>query len=379
MSTVALNLLWLVPGDVGGSEESTLGSVRGLIELAPADLDLRLLVLRSFADAHPEVVAALPTEVLALSGRSRAARIGAEATWTRRRTQDVDLVHHAGGTAPLRSGTPYVLTLHDLQPLQATADRVHATGATHGRLKRSYLQAVVPRSVRGARAVVVPSAFVRETVLAATDLDPARMVVVPHGVEAHPRPTPADELRRRLDLDGPVVLYPAITYPHKDHLTLVEAFARVLVDHPTAVLVLTGRADSAEPDVLARIDRLGIAGRVRRTGRLPAEDVAGLYDLATVVAVPSRYEGFGLPAAEAMVHGTAVVAADATALPEVVGDAGVLVAPGDVEAWAAALGDVLGDPVGRERLAAAGLARAAGFGRLANAAALAEVYRRALG
>ncbi len=164
-----------------------------------------------------------------------------------------------------------------------------------------------------------------------------------------------------------MVLYPAITYPHKDHATLVAAFARALVDHPTAVLVLTGRADAAEAAVAEQIDRLGIAGRVRRLGRVPAADVAGLYDLATVVAVPSRYEGFGLPAAEAMAHGAPVVAADATALPEVVGDAGRLVAPGDVVAWGEALGEILGDPVLRQRLSEAGRVRSQGFGRAANA------------
>jgi alpha-1,3-rhamnosyl/mannosyltransferase len=244
-------------------------------------------------------------------------------------------------------------------------------------VKRAYLSTIVPRALREARRVIVPSAFVRASVLDRLDLDPSRVVVVPHGVERAPG-TPADELVRRLHLDGPVVLYPAITYPHKDHATLVEAFARVVVDHPTAVLVLTGRPDAAEADVLARVDRLGIGARVRRLGRVPAADVAGLLDLATVVAVPSRYEGFGLPAAEGLAHGAAVVASASTALPEVVGDAGVLVAPGDVTAWAGALSGLLADPVRRGALAEAGRVRATRFGRAANAAALAEVYRSAL-
>ncbi len=225
--------------------------------------------------------------------------------------------------------------------------------------------------------MIVPSAFVRTSVLDRLDLDHSQVVVVPHGVE-RATGTSVDELARRHGLDGPVVLYPAITYPHKDHATLVEAFARVLVDHPTALLVLTGRADSAEAEVLARIDRLGISSRVRRLGRVSAADLAGLLDLATVVAVPSRYEGFGLPAAEGLAHGAVVVASNGTSLPEVVGDAGILVSPGDVAAWAEALGGVLGDPARREALGRAGLARAAGFGRAANAAALAEVYRGAL-
>jgi alpha-1,3-rhamnosyl/mannosyltransferase len=226
--------------------------------------------------------------------------------------------------------------------------------------------------------VIVPSGFVRDTVLANTDLEPSKVVVVPHGVERGTNPTAASDLVARYGLDGPMVLYPAITYPHKGHATLVEAFARVLVDEPSAVLVLPGRADASEPELLSQVDRLGIGARVRRLGRIPAADVAGLYDLAAVVAVPSTYEGFGLPALEGMAHGAPVVASDATSLPEVVGDAGLLVAPSDVEGWASAIGGLLGDPRRRTRLAAIGLQRAQGFGRAANAAGLAEVYRTAL-
>jgi alpha-1,3-rhamnosyl/mannosyltransferase len=371
---VDINLLWLVPGQVGGTEESTVSSLLGLVALAPPDLQLRGLAREPFAAAHPEVASGLPLELLRLPGRSRPARIVAESTWLAARTGDADLVHHAGGTAPARSRGPYVITLHDLQPLLPADD---VGPRTHGRVKRGYLSAVVPRSLRAARRVVVPIAVVRRSLHELVGLDPTQVVGVAPRVERRAGTAP-EELTRRHRLDGPVVLYPAITYPHKDHATLVEAFALALVDHPTALLVLTGRADRAEADVLARIDRLGISSRVRRLGRVSAADLNGLLDLATVVAVPSRYEGFGLPAAEGLAHGAVVVASDCTSLPEVVGEAGLLVAPGDVPAWAEALGGVLGDPARREALRRAGLARADGFGRAANAAALAEVYRSAL-
>jgi alpha-1,3-rhamnosyl/mannosyltransferase len=293
-----------------------------------------------------------------------------ESTWLARRTRDVDLVHHAGGTAPARGTAPYVLTLHDLQPLERDA--------THSATKRAYLARVLPRSLRGARRVIVPSGFVRDTVVARGGVAPERLVVVPHGVARHPAPTPQAELAARHGLGGPVVLYPAITYPHKDHATLVRAFARVAPAHPDAVLVLTGRADRSEGEVMALVRDLGLTGQVRRLGRLSEADVAGLYAMATVVAVPSTYEGFGLPAAEAMAYGVPVLAADATALPEVVGDAGLLVPPGAVEAWVAGLGRLLDDGDERARRAAAGRARAERFSLRANAEGLAEVYRRAL-
>jgi glycosyltransferase involved in cell wall biosynthesis len=369
-AAVTVNLLWLVPGDVGGSEASTVASLRGLLELAPRDLDLRLLVLEPFIAAHPDLVASFPTEALPLSGRSRIARVVGESTWLARRTREVDLVHHAGGTAPPRGRAPYVLTLHDLQPMERQA--------THSAAKRAYLARVVPPSLRGARRVIVPSAFVRDTVAATGDVAPERIAVVPHGVARYPAPTPKALLVARHGLAGPVVLYPAITYPHKDHATLVRAFARVAATHPDAVLVLTGRADRSEPELEALVQQLGIAAQVRRLGRLSDADVAGLYAMASVVAVPSTYEGFGLPVVEAMAYGVPVVAADATALPEVVGDAGVLVPPGAVDAWAAALGRLVDDPVERARLVAAGRARAERYSLRANAEALAEVYRSAL-
>lgn len=369
--SVVVNLLWLVPDDVGGSEQATVASLLALAELNPTDLAVRLCVLEPFIGAHPEVTERFAVDVLRSSGRRRVARVFGELRWLPGRTGAADLVHHAGGTAPPRSRRPYVLTLHDLQPLEATA--------THSWFKRRYLAVVVPRALRGARRVIVPSEFVRSTVLARTGVDPERVVVVPHGVAVHTAATAAEVLRDQYHLDGRVVLYPAITYPHKDHQTLLEAFARVLDACPDALLVLTGRADSAEHQVQTTIGRLGIAERVRRLGRVSAADMAGLYGLAELVAVPSRYEGFGLPAAEAMAYGVPVVAADVSALPEVVADAGVLVPPGDVAGWAGALAGLLADPDRQSRLAAAGRDRVArSFSWGANARALADVYREAL-
>lgn len=369
-ATIGINLLWLVPGEVGGSEESTLASVRALVAHADPSLDLHLFVLESLVDAHPDVAADLPTEVLPLSGRARWGRVAAETTWLAARSRGLDLVHHAGGTAPPLRGAPYVLTLHDLQPLERRA--------THSTLKRAYLGTVVPPSVRHARLTAVPSEYVRGSVLARFGVDPARVVVVPHGVDVLGHRTPRDVLIERYRLDGPVILYPAITYPHKNHTVLVKAFAEVVRSHPDALLVLTGGRGSAEDRLRAQIDGLGLRERVRRTGRISAADVAGLYGQASVVAVPSRYEGFGLPAVEAMAYGTPLIAAASTALPEVVGDAGLLVAPDDVAGWAAAIVGLLDADEERARLAEAGRQRAARYTWAANAQALADLYHRAL-
>jgi alpha-1,3-rhamnosyl/mannosyltransferase len=369
-ATIGVNLLWLVPGEVGGSEESTVASLLALADRSEPGLALKLFVLDGMRGAHPGLVEAFPTEVLPVSGRLRAGRIAAESSWLAARTRGLDLVHHAGGTAPPVRSAPYVLTLHDLQPLERRA--------THSALKRAYLRAAIPPSVARARTVVVASEYVRTAVLARFGIDPSKVVVIPHGVEPLAAATPADVIAERYRLDGPVVLYPAITYPHKNHRVLVAAFAGVLEAHPEAVLVLPGSRGGAEDEVRAQIGALGIEDRVRRTGRVSAADVAGLYRAASVVAVPSQYEGFGLPAAEAMAYGAPLVAASTTALPEVVGDAGVLVDPDDVAGWTGAINALLGSPDERARLGEAGRRRARRYTWGANAAALAEVYRRAL-
>jgi glycosyltransferase involved in cell wall biosynthesis len=368
---VVVNLTWMLPGVVGGSEDATCAALRAVADLAPTDLALELVVARGFDRAHPDLAQRFPTRELPGAARGRPGRIVAESTWLAAATRGAALVHHAGGTAPPLRTAPYVLTVHDLQPLERDA--------THGRLKRSYLRVALPRSVAAARLVVTPSEYVRHSVVERFGTDPARVVAVPHSQGHRPDPTSRDVLVDRYRLTGPVILYPSITYPHKNHAVLVRALVRMVDEHPDAVLVLTGGEDAAEGPLRAEIDRLGLRSRVRRTGRVPLPDLMGLFDLAAVVAAPSTYEGFGVYVAEAMSRGTPVVAAAATALPEVVGDAGILVDPHDPEAWAAAMGRVLASTEERERLSRAGRERSARWAPAVVAGALTGAYRRALG
>src|SRR5690606_16446465 len=147
--------------------------------------------------------------------------------------------------------------------------------------------------------------------------------------------------------EGPYVVHPAITYPHKNHLVLLEAVSRV----PGLHAVLTGGPAGNEEAVTRRAAAPDLAGRVHRLGRVPRADLDALLAGAVALAFPSRYEGFGVPVLEAMALGCPVAAADATALPEVVGDAGLLVGPDDVAGWAEALGRLSGDAGERRRLA----------------------------
>jgi glycosyltransferase involved in cell wall biosynthesis len=376
-SRVGCNLLGLVPGVVGGSEEYTVGLLRTWASMPERhrDLAVTLFVNRAFVEGHPDLVDRFSTAVAPFSGASKAARVVGESTWLVRaaRQRRVEVMHHTGGTMPLIEGGPGVVTVHDLQPW---AMPEHFSLA-----KRAYLHAVVPRSVRRARVVVTLSDWARRDIASRLVVDADKVVCVPPGLDdAPPPPVDEREVLRAYQLEGrPFFLYPAITYPHKNHETLVRAFADVVADHPEVALVLTAGTGPSEGAVRSLMHELGLARSVRRTGRIPADHLDLLYRRAVALAFPSRYEGFGLPVLEAMSRGCPVLAARNGALPEVIASGGALLDPDDVGAWAREMRRVLVEPAHREALAVQAQARASEFSWQRAVDRLADVYRLALG
>lgn len=372
---VGVNLLWLVPGVVGGSEEYTTRLIAALQESDPAsdDVELTLFVLRPFLDAYPDLVAAHTTVVCPINGKLKPIRIAAEASWlaAEARLRKLDLLHHAGGTTPLVRATPSIVTIHDLQPLLLPGNFL--------RSKQAYLEWRLPAAVRHARLVTTLTEYTKQSIVDRLQADPERVVIVPPGYTPALAEEPVGDPREAYDISGPFFLYPAITYPHKNHVVLVNAFAAVVERFPDALLVLTHRAAEAEPEVTELIGALGLDASIRRLGHIDRGDLDWLYRNATALTFPSRFEGFGLPVLEAMGHGCPVIAAKATALPEVVGEAGVLVDPDDVHGWSAAMIDLLVDEPRREWLAEAGIARTAEFRWSASGAQLRHVYLQAGG
>lgn len=367
MTDVAVNLLWCVPGEVGGSEQYLVRQLLGLAA-QPGRFNPKLFSLASFVDAHPELAALYPVVAADVSGASRPRRILAEHTWLRRQTAEADIVHHGGGTTPLVGRRPIVLTIHDLQYL------THPEYLTPN--KRRYLERAIPHSVRRATVVAVPTDYVRGTVINAYGTDADRVVVVPHGVEPSlgvNAPSEA-ELRATYGLgDGRFVVYPAITHPHKNHRFLLALMAQYWTD-PELRLVLPGGKGAADADVAADIARLGLERRVIRPGRVSDADRDGLVAHADALVFPSEYEGFGAPAAEAMALGAPVICSDQPALADVVADAG-LVLPLELEAWAGAL-DVVATQ--SQQMRAAGRRRAEAFTTERSGAALATAYDLAI-
>ena len=360
---IGVNLLWCVPGQVGGSEEYL---ARQLSALDPDDVDLTLFALRGYAEAHPGLAARFPIVTAPTNGHRRPVRVAFEHTWlpARARERRLRLLHHAGGTMPRAQPVPGMLTVHDLQYLRYPE--------FFGRVKLAWLASAVPSSVARAVGVAVPSEFVKVTVVDAFAYPAERIVVVPHGVDPRPPVAP-------LPVAGRVIVYPAITHPHKNHVTLLRAVAALGPGYDDVLVVLLGGDGLAAGAVTAEIERLGLGGRVRRPGRVPDAERDAWYATATLLAFPSLYEGFGAPVLEAMSAGCPVVAADATALPDVAGGAAVLVEPADAEAWTVALRRLLDDGAERQRLAEAGRRRAAELSATASARALLGAYRLATG
>jgi alpha-1,3-rhamnosyl/mannosyltransferase len=368
---VHVNLLWCAPGRVGGSEEYLVRQLTALrrAEVPVADIDLTVHLGTSLAAARPELAesgADLRTTRLDVDRRS--VRIPVEHTALAWRTRRADVVHHGGGTIPfVRPPVPTVLTVHDLQYRRFP----HYFPA--GRL--AYLRAMMPRSARAASVVATPSAHVAADVVDAFGIDPARTIVVPHPIET---PVPDEllvaEARRCHVGAGRLFVFPAITHPHKGHIRLLEAMAHHWPDRDDR-LVLIGGEGAAEAAVRDAIDRLGLAGRVLRPGRVSAAERDALMAAADLMVFPSEEEGFGAPVVEAMALGTPVVCSDIPALAEVSGGATVL-AGHEPDAIAAGMRTALERT---EELIALGRWRATAFSPEAAGSALATAYRRATG
>jgi glycosyltransferase involved in cell wall biosynthesis len=230
------------------------------------------------------------------------------------------------------------------------------------RKDRLLFKTQVPRSARRADRVLTGSEWTKRDLVDRYGLPDERIVVTPYGIDSAFGP---DGPR----VDGHYALFVGAIQPRKDPLTAVEALALVNSD---LRLLLIGPEKRGAGRVREAVDRLGLGGRVDWKGHVEIKELATLYRGAAVLVFPSRYEGFGLPVVEAMACGTPVVATTAGAIPEVAGDAAVLVEPGDPVAFAGGIERALAD---RDRFVAAGLERARRYSWAETARLTLEVYR----
>lgn len=371
---IGVNLSWCVPSKVGGSEQYLTRQLAGLAMNTLAmntevlqRLRVTLFAPQHFRAAHSELAEAFRIVEMPTDGHNRALRIAYENTGLARQTKENALVHHGGGTMPFRGNKTTLLTVHDVQYLS------YPEYFSPARLR--YLAAMMPRSLRRATAVAVPSAYVRETVIQKFRIAEDNVFVVRHGVEMVSRgDIDIATVIRRHGLESiPYFIYPAMTHPHKNHQFLISLLAgpwRERDEH----LVFIGHEGRAHDDVMRAITASGCAHRVHMLGRVEGAERDALVAGAQALVFPSQYEGFGAPLIEAMALQVPVVCSNVTSLPGVAGDA-ALVLPLVADAWADLPQYV---EQNRESMVLRGVNRAREFSLEASGADLLSVYETVL-
>ena len=287
----------------------------------------------------------------------------------------VDIFHgmdHVGIPLVGRSGK-YVVTVHDVIPL--------ILPETFTPRHRLVVRLALARVRRKADLVVVPSHAVKRDVVRRVGLPEDRVVVTHEGCEPRFRPVRSAAVRRdvavRYGLPPRYVLAVGTLEPRKNLTTLLEAFARLRRDGEVDAdlrLVLAGARGWLDEPIFATVRSLGLEDAVRFTGFVDDADLPAVYSGAALFVFPSLHEGFGLPLLEAMACGVPVVTSNISSMPEVAGDAAVLVDPRDADGLAAAIARLLRDGALRDRLREAGIARARQFSWEATARRTLDAY-----
>jgi glycosyltransferase involved in cell wall biosynthesis len=271
-------------------------------------------------------------------------------------------------------GCRLVQTVHDLTPLKLPGS-VSPRNARIFRINFGF--------ARSADRIIVPSEATRADVLSLLDVPAGKVVVIPLAAGIDPKEVEAARgdvarVASRLGLAQPGRRYLLHTGGHdvvKNLPGLLDAFAILARQGRPIDLVIAGDHGTDTTRIIGRAAMLGVMDRVRLPGYLPRADLIALYGGAAAMVYPSWTEGFGLPLLEAMACGAPVVASRAGAIPEVAGEAALLVEPADTEGIAAAVGRILDDEALAARLAAAGRDRAAGFTWAGTARRTLQVYR----
>ena len=251
--------------------------------------------------------------------------------------------------------------MHDLQPLEMPEN--------FSFLKRLYFRIVIPSSIKSADLVVTVSDDVADQINKQFEISYDSLRIVSIGV-ASIKKEPTEPK------DPPIILYPASTYPHKNHITLIKAFVRLADKNPEAQLVFTGAPGKAEYRVRKEIEKSGLKERIHLRGRVSSREMKEILDSASIMAFPSTYEGFGIPVLEAMALGIPVVVARGTPATNLLGENSLTVKHDDDEAWYLALNKLLSDRELRNQLILEGFKQANKYTYQNSAQQLLETWRQ---
>ncbi len=291
------------------------------------------------------------------------------------RRERIDLYHALAFAGPVAISTPWVVTIYDLSfalyPQSfKTANRIYLTWA-------------VRDAVRRADRIIAISASTQRDLVRIFGVAPDKIAVVYCGLNPAFAPAPREQVeafRAQRGLPDRFILHVGTLEPRKNIARLIHAFAdakrRAHLPHR---LILVGARGWKYADVDAAIAEENVADDVILAGYVPQDELPCWYRAADLFAYPSLYEGFGLPPLDAMACGTPVITSDASSLPEVVGDAGLVIAPDDTDGLADAIARVLSDRTLCEQMSARGLEQAAKFSWARAARETINVYRSIMG
>jgi glycosyltransferase involved in cell wall biosynthesis len=281
------------------------------------------------------------------------------------------LFHATDHLLPYLAGIGKVFTLHDLT--------VSICPETHSPLNRWFSNAMVPRFMNYADAIIAVSESTKRDAIRIASIPGEKITVIPHGVNERFRPVPDTErleVRARYGLPEHFLLTVGTIEPRKNLGMLLDVVKALGEEGKDVKLVVAGKKGWRSQPFFDQLRSLGLGGQVMLTGSIPENDLPALYSAADLFLFPSLYEGFGLPVLEAMACGVPVLCSDQSSLPEVAGDAAVLLPPHDMHAWMQTVKALLSNEALLAELAEKGLRRSQAFTWEKTAQLTWEVYER---
>jgi len=287
-------------------------------------------------------------------------------------TTDLDVLHSPDFIPPFRRNCKSVITIHDLNFLLYPHFLTPQSARYYGQ---------IDQAVRNCDHIIAVSESTKRDIIHLTGAPEEKITVVYEAANPIYRPLGDEELpgpvKGRLGIDDAFVLFVSTIEPRKNVPTLLMAYRQLLDNyHADVNLVLAGEKGWLFDEVFALVEKLGLKERVRFLGSVSPEELLGLYNAAHLLVHPAFYEGFGLPPLEAMACGTPIVVSNTSSLPEVVGDAALLVEPTDVDGMAVAIWRLISDEALRQRMIHRGLKRARRFSWKKAALETLEIYHR---
>ena len=351
---------------VGGQETGNETYIKGLVEGFELGAELDIVV---YNVSSPWMAPNEHLQFKRLLTASPYVRLGLELPI--RSLGHLDILHMTYG-APVWSAAPIVLTVHDI---------CYATNPEwFSPRDLRVLSAVVPRSIRKAAHVITVSQASRRDIIDRYRVTEDKISAIPNGPGPGSEPITSDEARAELsnlglNLQRPYLLAVGNLQPRKNLVRLIQAFDELVIGrgHDIDLVVVGPKRFRADEIVQSAVP---IGGRVHFTGYVTDRQLAACYQCCTVFVFPSLYEGFGIPALEAMAHGAPVACSNAGGIPEVCGDAAVMFDPRSVDAMVDAVHRILSDTALRQRLGVAAIARAKQFTWRRSAELTLDAYKK---